>query len=40
MILAHYLDFFFALGIEAEILFVPQGKKIAAESPTHRGTPI
>jgi len=30
----------FALGIEAEILFVPKGKKIAAESPTRRGTPI
>ena len=30
----------FALGIEAEILFVPKGKKIAAESPTCRGTPI
>jgi hypothetical protein len=29
-----------ALGIEANILFIPQGKKIVAESPTHRGTPL
>ena len=28
-----------AWGIAAEILFVPQGKKIAAQSPTRRGTP-
>ena len=27
----------FALGIVAEILFVPKGKKIAAKSPTPRG---